>query len=81
MAKNDPEFRLRLPADLKAAIEQLAKDNDRSINSEIVARLKESLSWAEYDIAGIAADLEKLEDRVRELEDMCSGRDPNDYYK
>ena len=68
MAKNDPEFRLRLPSELKAAIEQLARENNRSINSEIVARLKESLSWADYDIAQLAKDFDDLAERVSKLE-------------
>jgi hypothetical protein len=40
MAKDDPHFRLRIPAELKAEIEESAKANNRSINAEIVARLE-----------------------------------------
>ncbi|MCL8382488.1 Arc family DNA-binding protein [Xanthobacter aminoxidans] len=39
MARNDPHFRLRLPADLKEKIEFSAKENNRSLNAEIVSRL------------------------------------------
>lgn len=42
MAKDDPHFRLRIPAELKAEIENAARSNNRSINAEIVLRLHES---------------------------------------
>lgn len=41
MAKDDPHFRLRIPADLKDEIEAAAKENNRSINAEIVSRLED----------------------------------------
>jgi hypothetical protein len=41
MAREDPHFRLRLPADLKARVEAAARDANRSINAEIVAALEE----------------------------------------
>ena len=39
MSREDPHFRLRIPADLKAEIEASAKTNARSMMAEIVARL------------------------------------------
>jgi hypothetical protein len=39
MARDDPKFVLRLPADLKARVEAAAKANGRSINAEIVNTL------------------------------------------
>ncbi|EAA0696557.1 Arc family DNA-binding protein [Salmonella enterica subsp. enterica serovar Nottingham] len=44
MSREDPQFKLRLPADLKAKLDQRAKMNGRSINAEIVATMEESLS-------------------------------------
>lgn len=41
MAKDDPHFRLRIPADLKARIEQSAKSNRRSANAEIIQALEQ----------------------------------------
>jgi predicted HicB family RNase H-like nuclease len=38
-----PAFNLRMPDDLKARLKQEAKDNHRSLNSEIIARLHHSL--------------------------------------
>ncbi len=42
MARRDPQFNVRIPAELKQAIEEAAKENNRSINSEIVYRLQQS---------------------------------------
>ncbi|HEJ8029426.1 TPA: Arc family DNA-binding protein [Serratia marcescens] len=42
MSREDPQFRLRLPAELKEKIEDAAKDNNRSLNAEIVFRLDAS---------------------------------------
>ncbi|MGV8952816.1 MAG: Arc family DNA-binding protein [Cypionkella sp.] len=46
MAKDDPHFRLRIPAQIKDGIEDLARRNERSINAEIVYRLMQSLGDA-----------------------------------
>jgi len=42
MSREDAQFKLRLPAELREQVEQSAKTNRRSINAEIVARLEES---------------------------------------
>lgn len=42
MSREDPQFRIRLPAELKEKIEGVAKDNGRSLNAEIVHRLATS---------------------------------------
>lgn len=39
-----PTFGLRLPSELKQRLEEQAKAEGRSLNSEIVKRLKESFS-------------------------------------
>lgn len=40
MTRQDPQMKLRLPETLKAQIEEAAKANNRSMNSEIVDRLQ-----------------------------------------
>ncbi|KTT24262.1 hypothetical protein SB14R_10480 [Pseudomonas oryzihabitans] len=40
--QTDPQYKLRLPAELKHSIEVAAGNNHRSMNAEIVARLTES---------------------------------------
>lgn len=37
--RTDPQYKLRLPADLKARIEAAAEANERSMNAEIIATL------------------------------------------
>ena len=43
MSREDPQFKLRMTPELRAAIEQEAKANNRSMNAEIVAKLEESV--------------------------------------
>ncbi|MDH1086328.1 Arc family DNA-binding protein [Pantoea brenneri] len=42
MSREDPQFRIRLPVELKEKIEEAAKENNRSLNAEIVFRLDSS---------------------------------------
>ena len=44
MAENNSQFKLRLPKELKEAIVELAEEGNRSINAEIVYRLKKGIS-------------------------------------
>lgn len=43
MTREDPQMKLRLPADLKDRLTALATENGRSLNAEVVKRLEESL--------------------------------------
>nr|DAF79081.1 MAG TPA: Mnt [Caudoviricetes sp.] len=40
MSREDSQFKLRMPSELREAIESSAKDAKRSLNAEIVARLE-----------------------------------------
>lgn len=42
MSREDPQLKVRLPAELKSLIEQSAKSAGRSLNAEIVLRLERS---------------------------------------
>ncbi|MBA8799150.1 ferritin-like metal-binding protein YciE [Agrobacterium sp. RC10-4-1] len=42
MAKNDVQVNFRMPAELKAKLEEAAFENNRSLTSEIVERLQQS---------------------------------------
>jgi hypothetical protein len=44
MAKDDPQFNLRIAADLKQKVAAAAKANDRSVTAEIIARLESTFS-------------------------------------
>lgn len=52
MSREDPQMKIRLPADLKEEIEAAAKQSGRSMNAEIVARLEGSF--------GLKPDISKL---------------------
>lgn len=42
MSRDDPQMKIRLPAELKTGVETAAKANNRTMNAEIVARLQQS---------------------------------------
>lgn len=44
MSRADQQFKLRMPAALRAQVEQAAKDARRSLNAEIVVRLEASFT-------------------------------------
>ncbi|WP_295460512.1 Arc family DNA-binding protein [uncultured Pseudomonas sp.] len=44
MHRTDPQFKLRLPQELKDRLDEIATQNRRSTTAEIVARLEESLA-------------------------------------
>jgi hypothetical protein len=67
MAKDDPQFRIRLPEDLRSEIIEQAEKNGRSINAEIVARLRNSLGWDKYDPAKMSEDIEMLKRQYERL--------------
>lgn len=43
MARHDPQMNFRIPAELKERLEVAAKDNNRSLTSELVSRIEASL--------------------------------------
>lgn len=43
MARDDPQINIRMPAALKAGLEEAASANNRSVTAEIVARLEQSM--------------------------------------
>lgn len=85
MSRLDPQFKLRLPLELKERIEEDAKKNKRSINAEIVDRLESSFSKKTRDslLAQAIAELkeqrekenflfEKLDEQWRKIEILSS---------
>lgn len=44
MARHDPQVNFRIPAELKERLDQSAKDNNRTLTSELVTRLTDSFS-------------------------------------
>ena len=67
MTREDPQMKLRMPAELRDHIAELAKANGRSMNAEIVARLEQTINGQSdlpvmaalaYRIANLEIDLE-----------------------
>lgn len=65
MSREDPQFKLRLPADLKAKLDQRAKMNGRSINAELVQIVQAAVSKPS-PVCGYRSDAEKLADQQAE---------------
>lgn len=72
MAREDLHFRLRIPEDLKSAIEVAAEKNRRSMTAEIVDRLYDSFGEmfeAQHDIFGDRAKSTTTSDVTGSLEE------------
>jgi len=67
MKSEDAHFRLRLPIGLHKQLYQSAEKNDRSINAEIVARLRKSFDWEQYDLPTMSADIQSMQSEISEL--------------
>ena len=51
MSREDPQMKIRLPAELKARIEEASSANNRTMNAEIVARLHQSFDTRDTELA------------------------------
>lgn len=60
MSREDPQMKIRLPADLKDQIEAASKQSGRSMNAEIVARLEGSFQPASPRAPDITDCMEQL---------------------
>jgi hypothetical protein len=67
MGREDPQLKLRLTEALKEAVTEAAKTNNRSVNSEIVARLENSFEIT-VDPKALAQAYEFTEDLRKRLE-------------
>ncbi|HEJ9030335.1 TPA: Arc family DNA-binding protein [Serratia marcescens] len=65
MSRVDPQFKLRLPADLKAKLDQRAKMNGRSINAELVQIVQDAIAKPS-PVSGYRNDAERLADQQSE---------------
>jgi hypothetical protein len=67
MAAEDPQTRLRFPPDLKARLEEEAAKNSRSLNAEVVARLRQTLLPANElnDVEGLRRVIALMEEAAR----------------
>ncbi|PHM39303.1 Rha family transcriptional regulator [Xenorhabdus mauleonii] len=72
MSREDPQLRVRIPAELKETLEQKAKENKRTLTAEIVDRLEEttvqdSVVGSSDGFGRIADDYENLCGEFEEL--------------
>ncbi|HHV0634743.1 TPA: Arc family DNA-binding protein [Escherichia coli] len=66
MGRDDPQFNLRLPYELKEKLKQRAKSNGRSLNSELVQIVTDAVSKSSK-ISGYRDDAERIADEQSEL--------------
>lgn len=69
MARDDLQFRLRIPEALKAQIEKSAGENNRSMTAEIISRLERS-----YDLDPQLPEMQGSIDELFRMFDKLEGR-------
>lgn len=70
MSRTDPQINIRVPIELKKEIEHAAINNSRSINAEVVLRLKESFKKNKVNKPALSTEelLEELTKRFGGLQ-------------
>ncbi|MBA7948866.1 Arc family DNA-binding protein [Citrobacter freundii] len=67
MSREDPQLRIRLPIELKEKVEASAKENNRSMNAEIVQRLERTyLADLPEDVILSAQDVINIADGAKD---------------
>ena len=59
MKQTDPQYKLRLPQELKDLVEEAAKRTGRSMNAEVVARLQTTFEAPLLGRLSAATDIEQ----------------------
>ncbi len=74
MTQTPPDMKLRISADLRQKIEMSAKENNRTLNSEIVSRLEKSYQPTNLRIfkQGDPDSPKGVEKRVAQLEEQMA---------
>lgn len=72
MSREDPQLKIRLPDELKTAVEQAAVAAGRSMNAEIVARLQDHHMLVD-SAAGLASELQQTKERLAAAEAEKNG--------
>ncbi|HEQ2046419.1 TPA: Arc family DNA-binding protein [Raoultella ornithinolytica] len=69
MARTDPQFNVRMPAKIKQQLTELAAENHRSINAEIIAAIQR---WLEIHNNNKTSpvSIQAVAERVKELQSM-----------
>ncbi|MEO9827497.1 MAG: Arc family DNA-binding protein [Paracoccaceae bacterium] len=80
--QSDPQFKLRIPEELKARITAAADASNRSVSSEILEALEIAFPPPDADVAEVVSDLNELQFKLREGPDhdeLESAADSIDY--
>lgn len=72
MQRADPLFKLRLPRDLRALLEEAAMQHGRSVTAEILARLGSTFPAQPDKVTLLEAQLVQLAERVLQLEKLMA---------
>ncbi|HBS5629901.1 TPA: Arc family DNA-binding protein [Klebsiella pneumoniae] len=81
MGRDDPQFNLRLPYELKEKVKQRAKANGRSLNAELVQIVTDALAKP-TPISGLRDDAERKADIVsKEIQKIVFDRLSEHYRK
>lgn len=63
-----PQYNLRWPEELRQKVAQSAKEHNRSMNADIVARLEQSFEHQENsDIAQLKQQIERMDQTIKTL--------------
>ena len=68
-----PQYNLRWPEELRQKVAQSAKEHNRSMNADIVARLEQSFEKddaAEFDKGFVLQVIESQQDQINQLQKM-----------
>lgn len=73
MARSDPQLNFRIPIELREKLESAAKENNRSLTGELVARLEQSFETRDTDIAQdtVGAMLKSLKMTITHAETLA----------
>lgn len=73
MARSDPQLNFRIPLELREKLESAAKENNRSLTGELVARLEQSFETRDTDIAQdtVGAMLKSLKMTITHAETLA----------
>lgn len=76
MSREDPQMKIRLPAELKDHIEETAKTVGRSMNAEIVARLRSTTQGYIDNSLSQGWEAKEIERLSKELHDLRAAASP-----
>lgn len=81
MSREDPQMKIRLPADLKDQIDAAAKQSGRSMNAEIVARLENSFGTSPELKSNTSEATKLLDELVALIERKRKNQEVVDYLR